>query len=143
VNTLTDVGDEVSFEAECNDCHTPFPRVAAERARQGERVPCPACGSTAVLMKLAVSETIHVHERLDLKGRRPGERRPYIEQRVGDDQHRKTGKWNKVRRVIDRDNNRYQEYVRGPDDEVIREVDVPLDEHLGHGSDSSQPKAHP
>jgi hypothetical protein len=41
----------------------------------------------------------------------------------------------KLRRIIDRRNNRYQELVVDPQTgETVREVDEPLSEHRGHGS---------
>jgi len=53
------------------------------------------------------------------------------------------GTWWGIRRVIDREKNRYAETVTDAGGQVVRDVDVPLDAHRGHGSDTTQPKAHP
>ena len=84
-----------------------------------------------------------LRERLDLKLKRPGHKRPLMEQRVGDDLHRESGTWSKIRRIIDREHNRYIERIENEQGEVTRDVDAPLDEHLHHGADTSGPKAHP
>lgn len=39
------------------------------------------------------------------------------------------------RPVVDRENKRYVERVMVPDGSIVRDVDEPLDEHLGRGSD--------
>lgn len=104
---------------------------------------CAGCGSQAVHVHVHATETITVRERLDLKAKRPGMKRPFQELRQGDDFHRKSERWRKIRRLIDRDNNRYVEHIVDDKDNVVRDVDVPLSEHLGHGTDRSHPKAHP
>jgi hypothetical protein len=86
---------------------------------------------------------MEIHERADVKARRAGVGRPFLEQRVGDDFHRASGTWRRIRRVIDREKNRYVETVTDAGGQVVRDVDVPLDEHRGHGSDATQQKAHP
>jgi hypothetical protein len=59
-----------------------------------------------------------------------------IEQVAGDDLFRLTGKWHKLARVIDRENNRYFEEVIDPETgQVIHRCEEPLSEHRGHGSD--------
>jgi hypothetical protein len=62
-----------------------------------------------------VSDTLHVREKIGMKGRRPGLKRPFVEQIAGDDLHRKTGRWMRLHRVIDRIRNWYSERVVDPD----------------------------
>jgi hypothetical protein len=63
-----------------------------------------------------------------------------IEQLVGDDLHRTSGKWYKKIRVIDRENDRYLETVTDPETgEVVHHCEEPLSEHFGHGSDKKPP----
>lgn len=105
-----------------------------------QRGPCPHCGSASRHFKVSMSETVTVRSKLTAKGRRTGERQPFIEQTVGDDLHRKTGRWMKLHRVIDRLKNWYNERVTDPaTGDVVHECDEPLTEHRGHGSAKLKP----
>jgi hypothetical protein len=65
-----------------------------------------------------------------LKARRRGQGKPFLEQKVGDDLHRKTGTWNRLERVIDREHDRYREHIVDPQSgAVLRDVDEPLSQH--------------
>lgn len=113
-------------EAELNESHEAPPE---------SRAPCPRCGSLRREVRLYRSDSVRLYSRLDLKAREPGQSRPYMEQRVGDDLHRDSGVWMHLKRVIDRLRNRYIEHIRNPKTgEVVRDVDEPLDQHKGHGS---------
>jgi hypothetical protein len=90
-----------------------------------------------------VTDTIGIRDSIDLKAKRPGENRLYMEQRLGDDLHRDSGQWRKIHRVIDRENDRYVERITDDEGNVVRDVDARLSAHRGHGSDRSTPKAHP
>jgi hypothetical protein len=79
---------------------------------------------------------------LKMKGRPRGGGKPSIEQQVGTQLHRASGRWRQIVRIIDRRNDRYVETIQD-DGIAVRDVDVPLSEHRGHGDDRSQPKAHP
>lgn len=117
----------------CQDCDTEIfesPGLAFEN-----RSPCSQCGSKARSFHVAISDTITIHEMLGIKGKRPRQKRPFIEQKVGDDLHRKTGLWMKLKRIIDRDNDAYQETVTDPrTGQVVHHADEPLSKHQGHGS---------
>lgn len=89
------------------------------------------------------SDEVHVHERIDLKVKEGGRSKPVLELRQGDDEHRDSGVWHTIRRVIDRRGNRYEERVVRPDGVVLRDISIPLDEHKGHGSDTTRPKSDP
>jgi len=57
-----------------------------------------------------------------------------VEVTEGDDLYRDTGKWNKLRRKVDRQGNNYQERIIDSETgEVIRDVNERLDQHKGHG----------
>ncbi len=63
-----------------------------------------------------------------------------MEQVVGYDLHRKTGRWMRLQRVIDRVNNWYREIIHDPKTgEIVHQTDEPLTEHQGHG-DAKKPK---
>lgn len=85
-----------------------------------------------------MTANVDVHGRVAFKGRRDGKKRPFIEGKWGDDLHRLSGVWNRLRRVIDRENDRYVEKIEAPDGTVLRDVDEPLPEHRGHGSAKRQ-----
>lgn len=141
--TVDPMGDSRVTSVKCGNCDEPHARDAVDLILAGERLPCTRCGSHAVKVDMHVAETITLHERLDLKAKRLGSKRPFMEQRVGDDQNRKSGRWSKIHRLIDRENDRYVEHIADEEGIVVRDVDVPLSEHRGHGSDRSRPKTHP
>lgn len=75
-----------------------------------------------------------------MKQKRPGHRKPIYESVSGDDLHRDTGQWNKLTREIDRENNRYKEVIKNPDNgEILRHCEEPLTDHFGRGS--AKPKS--
>lgn len=125
---------------ECKDCGTPRP---ARPALGATVEPCDACGSTALLVKVEAHDTLTLRSSTTAKARTPGKRKPFIEIASGDSFTHSTGTWSKRLRVFDRRGDRYRERIEAEDGTVTRDVDVPLSEHRGHGSDRSQPKAHP
>ncbi len=123
---------------ECNACGQPLHDARPDDPTEG-RPPCPACGSKSRLVKVSVHDEVTFHADLGLKKRSPGFKsggrsRPAQEQWSGDQQSA-NGAWRDRQRVVDREHNRYVERVTDPDGTVIRDVDEPLDQHLGHGSD--------
>src|SRR6266478_9111244 len=75
------------------------------------------------------------HSKLIAKARHPGEKKPYVEQTVGDDLHRKSGRWMKLRRRIDRESKWYDERITDPvTGRVVRECSEPLTAHRDRGS---------
>ncbi|HEX9606066.1 MAG TPA: hypothetical protein VF962_02455, partial [Gemmatimonadaceae bacterium] len=53
----------------------------------------------------------------------------------GDSLYRKSGKWNTIVRVIDKENDRYSEIVKDPDTgKIVWHEDEPLSAHRRHGS---------
>lgn len=123
---------------ECGGCGQALPDARADDPADG-RSPCPACGSVARLGKVHAHGEVNFHVDLGLKKRKLGFRsggrsRPAQEQWSGEERSA-DGVWRKRQRVVDRENNRYVERVTDPDGTVIHDVDEPLDQHLGHGSD--------
>ena len=102
--------------------------------------PCSVCGSTARTVEVHIQENLTIHEKIGLKHKRPGNKKPIYESVVGSDLHRKSGQWNHLTREIDRENNRYKEVIVNPiTGEVIRCVDESLTDHTGRGS--AKPKS--
>lgn len=109
--------------------------------RPESRQPYPGCGS--MLRSIHVTP-IHdmlprFREKLSVKGRHTGGKKPFIEQVHADDLHRDTGTWRHLSRVIDRGNDLYWEVVRDQaTGEVVHECREPLSEHRDHGAAKRQ-----
>jgi hypothetical protein len=60
----------------------------------------------------------------------------------GDDLHRKSGKWMKKERLINRAEDRYKEVITDPETGgVVHHCDEPLSQHRGHGSAKKKKKS--
>lgn len=104
----------------------------------GEVRPCPKCGSTSRHIVAVDSATLSIYESSELKGREPGRKRPFLEQRQGASFFRKAQRWVQHFRRIDRRNNRYDEVVADSDGTLIHECHEPLTEHTDHGDASKR-----
>jgi hypothetical protein len=70
-----------------------------------------------------------------VKAKHPKQKKPFIEAVSGDDLHRKSQKWMKLERVVDRDKNQYSETITDPSTgKVVHQCKEPLTKHRGHGS---------
>ena len=101
-----------------------------------ERQPCPECGSTVRRAEVGISSsTVTARSTLSFKARRAGRGRPFTEGKVADDLHRKSGRWLRLERIIDRARDWYREIISDRQTgEVIHHVEEPLSEHTGHGA---------
>jgi hypothetical protein len=81
------------------------------------------------------SAELELHSHLGPKVKTPGEKKPFLEQNVGDSFWRKGRRWMHVDQIIDRGRNRYTKKVTDPETgEALRDVDEPLTDHRGYGS---------
>jgi hypothetical protein len=104
-----------------------------------KRLPCPHCGSVSRSIHVTCSGTLTLHSKLNLKARHANEKRPFMEQTLGDDFHRKGGRWVKFYRLIDRVKDWYEERVSDPaTGKVVHECSERLTNHRGHGSAKSR-----
>jgi hypothetical protein len=127
-----------SRSTKCGQCGKPLSEDPSTPVEQ--RTACPSCGSTARAFSVVTSSTIEVHGQLRLKGRRASRGKPFIEQTVGSNLHRKTGIWMKLERVIDRARDWYRERVINPETgEGIHDCEEPLSQHQGHGTAKRRP----
>ena len=100
-----------------------------------QRIPCPSCGSTARIFQVTIHDSIVMKSKLGMKAKHPGVKKPFIEEIIGDDLHRKTNKWMNLSRVYDRENDLYIETVTDPiAGEVVHQCIEPLSKHTGHGT---------
>jgi hypothetical protein len=105
------------------------------------RQPCPNCGSLTRRFGVALSATLTMKSELRLKAKSPGEKKPFMEQKIGDSYSWARDRWMDFVMVIDRRNDRYRKRVVDPETgEVLRDVDEPLTEHTGRGS-ARKPKS--
>lgn len=117
----------------CAQCGRVITEGATEPIKA--RRPCPSCGSTTRNIKVLAQDGAILREKLGMKARRPGRSRPYFEAVCGADLHRKTGRWMHKSRIIDRENDLYQELVVDPGTgNVVHECREPLSAHRGHGT---------
>jgi len=86
-------------------------------------------------IQISISENVVIHEILGMKAKHKDAKRPYVELVSGDDLHRKTGKWMKLSRLIDRENDLYKEEVKNPETgDIVHRCEESLSEHTGHSS---------
>jgi DNA-directed RNA polymerase subunit RPC12/RpoP len=99
------------------------------------RIPCPKCGSLSRKFHKSLHGELTMKSKLKMKGRHAGGGKPFIEKVTGDDLHRKSNKWMRLERTIDRENNKYHEVVTDPSTgEITHECKEPLSKHRGHGA---------
>jgi predicted nucleic acid-binding Zn-ribbon protein len=106
------------------------------------RSPCPDCGSLVRRVHLYASDTITVHERIKLEQKRPGwrgrsGRRRALREVISGDEQSDDGTWVHHTRVIDRENDYYEETVRRPGNPPYH-LSGRLSDHIGHGSDRAR-----
>lgn len=98
------------------------------------RKPCSACGSTRRIHNVSIMETAVARDGISLKAKRPGQKKPYVEEMSTPDYSRSRGKHVHRQRVIDRDNDHYLEKITDYETgEVIHHFEEPLSQHQGHG----------
>jgi len=122
-----------SKRVRCGSCGAELSGPASTSTN--ERKDCPFCGSRSRLFSIALSGIGKARSMLRLKGRRAKGGKPFIEQKVGDDLHRKSGRWMRLERLIDRVKNWYREIVKDRETgEILDRCEEPLDQHRGHGA---------
>ena len=106
-----------------------------------QRKPCSKCGSLSRCYHVLVNDTIKFHEKLGMKARHNSGGKPFFESVVGSDLHRKSGKWMKLERTIDRENNHYREVVVDSNTgDVVHFCEEPLSDHQQHGTEKRDKK---
>lgn len=117
---------------ECSDCGQALAQTPAE---QEARNSCPNCGSTKRTFSVSIISSATARDGVGIKAKRPGQKKPYIESVSMPTQSTRTGRMVHHERLIDRDNNQYQEKVTDYETgEVIHHQVEPLTDHVGHGS---------
>lgn len=101
---------------------------------------CGKCGSVEKIGHISIREEIKVEERFmsKWKERDPDSKfKNHIKRELvsGDSFSHSTQEWNKISRVIDRENDLYSEVIKDKDNNIIKSTTVPLTKHTKHGSD--------
>lgn len=82
-----------------------------------------------------LSGRLSFHSKLGIKARSLKSRKPFQEQVTGADLFRLSGKWNVLKRIIDRTRDYYFELITDPSSgKVLRYCEEPLSKHLRRGS---------
>ena len=119
----------------CSDCGT---ELVDE---EGTHSKCKICGSTKRTFYVSIINSVTVnayqkikHEGYNLK-RREGRHRAAQETTIGDDYQRKSGKWLKIYRIVDRIHDLYIETLSDPKTgEIVRDFKERLSAHTNHGT---------
>jgi hypothetical protein len=103
---------------------------------EAQRQPCPRCGAEgAWLAETTFTDIAKLREFIGLKGKEPGKKKPILELQAGDQVEQSTGRWMKKYRLIERDQDMYEEIVTDAETGELRHVcREPLNEHWGHGT---------
>ena len=121
----------------CGECGQPIDEDRNLPPEQ--RRPCPECQSLTRAFDVSARSDVVVGQKIGLKQKRPGFKKPIREIISGDDLFRLTGKLNKLDQVIDRENNLYYKRIIDPrTGEILRECKEPLSEHIGRGSNKKE-----
>ena len=96
---------------------------------------CKACGSPD--REIGTEDTAVLRAILRLKGRRglAGRMKVYIEKKLGDEFYRLLGKWRRIHRTFDHNNDEYREVITDAETgQVVVGKYERLSEHQGRGS---------
>jgi len=122
---------EIHQTTECADCGAP---IDDDSDAPDIRKSCSTCGSTRRIHNVSITETFVVRAGFGLKAKRPGQKKPYVEDLSMPDYSFSCGKLVHRQRVIDRDNDNYFEKITDYEaGEVIHHCEEPLSQHQGHG----------
>ena len=75
------------------------------------KTPCSNCGSTSRKYLVKVIENLQILDGWEMKGKRPGEKKPFFEDMIKPDYSHSRKKLVKKERLIDRDNDKYHEKI--------------------------------
>lgn len=110
----------------CKDCGTYF-----ESNEETSR--CPNCGSASKIVLAQVTIQLNIYMRWKMLGKKLGKR--IFELISGYELFKKENRMVRKGRLIDKENNWYEEIVSDPDTgEIIHEAKEKLTDHYGHGS---------
>lgn len=110
--------------------------LKCDLVQTGDSVVCSHCsGPLNRRVNINTSDSMEVHDSVQMKQRRPGIKKPLMESVQGDFYHRGSGTWSKIEQVVDRTINppRYRKRVIGADGKLYKDVDGLLSDQSLHG----------
>ena len=123
---------KIDDSTECADCGYVIDTTKDEGDK---KYPCEKCGSTRRNYTASLFVELQACDGHEVKGKRPGQKKPFVEDMSRPDYSHSKEKLVHKERLIDRDNNRYFERVTDyQTKEVIHECEEPLSDHFGHGT---------
>lgn len=123
---------KIEESVECGECGYVIDTTKDE---ENKKYPCEKCGSTKRNYTAGLFEGLQVIDGYEIKGKRPGRKKPFIEEMSRPDYSHNREKLVHKERLIDRDNDKYFERVTDyQTKEVIRECEELLSDHFGHGT---------
>lgn len=123
----TPTGDGVTVH--CGDCE-----IALDEPSDlpiADRQPCPICGSVKRQHRVAITETMELHDSIGATVRRAGAKKFAQRFKTGDDPMRTTQTWGTRTLHLDRENDAYREEITLHDGTRI-ESRAALHDHRGH-----------
>jgi hypothetical protein len=113
----------VNIHVGCKACHE-------VDAAPSETYVCPACGESQGLnIDVTVADAVGVYEALRTKGY-DEQGKKFLDAKTGDSYFRKDEEWHDVTQIVNHREGRYRKrIVRKSTGEVLRDEDVPLNEH--------------
>jgi hypothetical protein len=114
----------VTIHIECKACGHEVDAAPAET------YVCPECGvSEGLDIALTLGDSAEMHESLRAQGY-DEDGKEFLDAKTGDNYFRKDEEWHDVTQIVDRRERRYRKkIVRKSTGEVIRDEDVPLNQH--------------
>jgi hypothetical protein len=108
----------------CNACGHVVDVVPAET------YVCPSCGEARGLhIEVDISDNVGIHDTASIKGK-DEQGKEFLDSKVGDSYFRKDDEWHEIEQTVNRKTRRYRKkIVRKATGEVLRDEDVPLDQH--------------
>lgn len=117
----------------CPQCKAPL----AASGVDGTLVRCSNCGSTMHFKHLAGSVSVRGY--LFRRARSPGKANFNVQREEGNSFHRKSARWHKLTRIIDRVRDWYYEHIVDAETEnIVRHVDESLSKHRSGRSTSTR-----
>lgn len=123
---------DMSDDTFCAACST---RIEVDCDEAGVRLPCPSCGAFHRTFEVSIVETLGVLDGTGMNLKRPGIKKPVIEQFDKPSYSYSRKEYVRHVRVIDREGDKYLETVTPyGSHEPIHHCAESLSQHVGHGS---------
>jgi len=123
---------EIEDSTECGECGSV---IDTSKDTDSNRFPCQNCGSIKRLHTINIVEKILAVDGYGFIGKRPGKKKPFVEEISMPEYSYSKKKIVHKYRLIDRDNDKYAEKVTDyQSGKIVHQCEEPLKDHFGHGS---------